>query len=153
MTIDDLCNKLDGFSAGLSRNVPDIVAETAVEYSKQAFTDKKWDGAGWDTKVKVPKRTGSLLIESGALANSIDVAKVTPNEVVISAGNSRVKYAQAHNEGHKGVISIPAHTRKGKPVEAHTREIDIPARPFLGESRELLKDIKRRIEGFMSSYW
>lgn len=152
MTIDDLCNKLDGFSSSITRDVPDIIAETAVEYSKEAFTSKSYDGRPWEP-AKKPKRTGSLLIDSGALVNSIDVAKVTPSEIVISAGNSRVNYAQAHNEGHKGVISIPAHTRKGKPVEAHTREVDMPARPFLGESRELLKDIKRRIDGFMSSFW
>lgn len=135
-------------------DVADIVAETATEYYKSTFRKKAFDGNPW-APAKVPKATGSLLIDSGALLNSIRPAVVTPARVVISAGNEKVDYARAHNEGYKGMVSVPAHTRKTKrkdvPVKAHTRKTDIPKREFMGDSEELNGRIHARIEGYIDS--
>ena len=75
--------------------------------------------------------------------------------VVISAGNEKVDYAQVHNEGFKGIVPVPAHTRKTKrkdvPVKAHTRKTNIPKREFMGDSEELNEQIHARIEGYIDS--
>ena len=101
--------------------------------------------------------TGSLLIDSGALVNSIRPAVITPQRVVISAGNEKVDYAQVHNEGFKGIVPVPAHTRKTKrkdvPVKAHTRKTNIPKREFMGDSEELNEQIHARIEGYIDSLY
>jgi len=151
MTLNEFANYLDNMSDRLRRSAPDIIAETATEYYKGRFKEKEWDGSAWD-KAK-PKRTGSLLVESGAMANSIEPAKISESEVIIQAGNSKVGYAKVHNEGFKGPITIPAHTRKGKPVAAHTRQMEMPQRQFMGEARELNKNIRSRLEGFLKSFF
>lgn len=156
MTVGDLAKYFESFRQEVHDAVPDIIAETAVEYGKEAFTKKAFDKKAWEP-AKKSKSTGSLLIDSGSLLKSIEPAVVTPKEVIVQAGNDKVNYAQVHNEGYKGPINIPAHTRAGKQVKAHTRQIDIDARPFLGEAKELAKEltikIKNRIEGFAKAFW
>ncbi|MGL4331274.1 MAG: phage virion morphogenesis protein, partial [Bacteroidales bacterium] len=132
----------------------EIVAETATEYFKSAFRTKSFDGNPWAAP-RVPKKTGSLLIDSGALVNSIRPVIVSMDRVVISAGNEKVDYAQIHNEGDSGSISVPEHTRRTKKkdvkVRSHTRNVNIPQREFMGNSKELNSLIYSRIEGFVNS--
>lgn len=154
MDIKELNKYLQSLPQEIISDAAEIVAETATEYYKSAFRKKAFDGNPW-TPAKVPKTTGSLLIDSGALVNSIRPAVITPRRVVISAGNEKVDYAQAHNEGFKGVVSVPAHTRKTKrkdvSVKAHTRKTNIPKREFMGDSEELNGRIHARIEGYIDS--
>ena len=42
------------------------------------------------------------------------------------------EYGAIHQFGFSGPQSVKAHTRRGHPVAAHTRQMEIPARPFLG---------------------
>lgn len=132
----------------------EIVAETATEYFKETFRKKAFDGNPW-TPAKTAKRRGSLLIDSGAMMNSIRPLVITPHRVVIAAGNQKVTYARAHNEGYDGEVQVPAHTRRTKkgdvPVRAHTRTAHIPQRQFMGDSEELNKQIKERIENYIKS--
>lgn len=154
MNIKELNKYLQSLPEEIISDAAEIVAETATEYYKSTFKKKAFDGNPW-TPAKVPKTTGSLLIDSGALVNSIRPAVITPQRVVISAGNEKVDYAQAHNEGFKGVVSVPAHTRKTKrkdvSVKAHTRKTNIPKREFMGDSEELNEQIHARIEGYIDS--
>ncbi len=154
MNIEELNNYLQSLPEEIISDAAEIVAETATEYYKSAFKKKAFDGNPW-TPAKVPKTTGSLLIDSGALVNSIRPAVITPQRVVISAGNEKVDYAQVHNEGFKGIVPVPAHTRKTKrkdvPVKAHTRKTNIPKREFMGDSEELNEQIHARIEGYIDS--
>ncbi len=100
---------------------------------------------------------GSLLVNSSALLNSIRPAVVTPERVVISAGNDKVTYAAAHNEGYRGPVDVRAHQRTVKKtgtvydVRAHTRMADIVQRRFMGDSEELNGMIRDRIEGHLDS--
>ena len=130
------------------------MAETATEYYKESFRKKAFNGNPWK-EAKVPKRTGSLLIDSGALLNSIRPSEISSRRVVISAGNDKVEYAQVHNEGYSGPVTVPAHsrrTRKGKAeVKEHIRQVNIPQRQFLGESAELNDKIHERIEKYIES--
>jgi phage gpG-like protein len=131
-----------------------IVAETATEYFKQSFTRKGFDGNPW-AAARTPKKRGSLLIDSGALMNSIRPLEVSKSRVVIAAGNAKVTYARVHNEGFNGTVSVPAHIRKTKKgsvsVTAHTRTAHIIQRQFLGDAEELNKKIKERLVGYINS--
>lgn len=132
----------------------EIIAEEAIEYFKERFTEKEWDGTPWPP-AKHPKRSGSLLVKSSNLLNSINHTEVTKDRVVITAGNQDVTYAQVHNEGFSGKVNVDAFTRnvKGKTqqVRAHTRNTTIPKRQYMGETEELDERILGRIETLIQS--
>ncbi len=154
MNITELSDYLCSLPDDIMADAAEVVAETAAEYYKSTFTAKGFDGNPWEP-ARVPKKTGSLLVNSGNLVNSIRPAVITPERVVISAGNSKVGYAAVHNEGYSGPVSVPAHqrTRNGKTydVGAHTRMADIVQRRFMGDSAELNDMIHDRIEGMIRS--
>lgn len=131
-----------------------IVAETSVEYFQNTFRTKKFDGNPW-APPRVPKRSGSLLVQSGALLNSIRPVLVSPERIVIAAGNEKVDYAQVHNEGFKGSVTVPAHIRhtqrRDQTVRQHTRNVSIPQRQFIGAAQELENDLQERIEAYVES--
>lgn len=159
---------IDEFMASLNQKVkqvvPKVVAETATEYYKERFRTKEWDGKPWIQTKRFVKR-GSLMVRTSSLVNSIRPSLVTHTKVRISAGNSKVPYAQVHNEG--GIVR-PQVTRKmrkwawAKHYEtkdpmykaiALTRKnrlnIKIPRRQFMGHSQRLNAKIQQRIMGLM----
>lgn len=150
--------QLENYLASLPGQILDdasqIVAETATEYYKERFAEKAWDGNPW-APAKKERKNGSLLVDSGKLLGSIRPAYVGRDKVIISAGNDKVAYAKAHNEGFLGQLVIPAHTRQTKAgsleVKTHTREANLPARPFMGKSEELADQIHTRLEGYINS--
>ena len=155
MNIKELNKYLQDLSDEILSDAAEIVAETATEYYKNAFKQKSFDGNSW-TPADKPKGNGSLLIDSGALLNSIRPAVVSPQRVVISAGNDKVNYARVHNEGYKGAVNVPEHIRKTKKrgdvkVKNHIRQANIPQREFMGDSNELNEQIHARIEGYIES--
>lgn len=131
-----------------------IVAETSVEYFQDTFRNKKFDGNPWAPS-RAPKQSGSLLVQSGALLNSIRPVLVSPERIVIAAGNEKVDYARVHNEGFRGSVTVPAHiryTRHGdQTVRQHTRRVNIPRRQFIGDARELETELQKRIEAYVES--
>ncbi len=147
-TFDDLERFLDQLPDKVMDDTSEIVAETAVEYFKGTFTKKAFDGNPW--KDGKPKDSGSLLVEGGNLMNSITPSEITRERVVISAGNDKVNYAKAHNEGYKGEVTINPFTRKnGQKVRQHTRKMNIPQRQFMGKATELATTIKQRLNDFL----
>lgn len=154
MNIKELEEYLRTVPQELIEDAADITAETATEYFKRTFRQKAFDGNPW-TPARTAKRRGSLLIDSGAMMNSIRPLVISPERVVIAAGNQKVLYAKAHNEGYNGAVQVPAHNRRTKkgdvPVKAHTRTAHIPQRQFMGDSEELNKQIKERIENYIKS--
>lgn len=150
MSPDQFNDYLEQLPNEIAADAAEIIAETATEYFKESFTRKGFDGQNWQP-AKVPKTTGSLLVDTSQLVNSIRPTVVSPERVVISAGNDHVAYAKTHNEGYKGPITVPAHTRvsrKGKPhtVRSHVRIVDIVQRRFMGSARELNERMRERIE-------
>lgn len=136
--------------------IPDLVAELAVDYFKERFSYKEFDGKSWpDFSPNYKHRTnGSLMIDSAKLMNSVRPTRVERNVVEVTAGyeeKGKVDYARPHNEGFSGSVVVPSHSRtskKGKQyvVKQHTRKALIPQRQFLGESRELNRILKKDIE-------
>ena len=110
MNFSDLENYLGSLPDKVLDDAAQIVAETATEYYKERFREKAFDGNPW-APAKVPRRNGSLLIDSGNLLGSIRPAYVGRDKVVISAGNDKVDYAQVHNEGFTGQVTVSAHVR------------------------------------------
>lgn len=154
MNIKELEDYLRTMPGELMEEAADVVAETATEYFKETFRKKAFDGNPW-TPAKTAKRRGSLLIDSGAMMNSIRPLVISPGRVVIAAGNQKVTYAKAHNEGYDGTVQVPAHNRRTKkgitPVKAHSRTAHVIQRQFLGDSGELNREIKQRIENYIKN--
>lgn len=149
MDFNDLKRYFRELPAKVMDAAPDIVADTATEYFKERFTEKSYDGNPW-TPAKKPKRTGSLLVNSGALVNSIRPSYIGRDKVTISAGDLKVDYARVHNEGFQGevVVNPFRRVRNGKveDVRAHTRNVNIPKRQFMGHADELAKKIHSRLQ-------
>lgn len=135
------------------KSLPKLVAEEAAEYSRRRFAEKSFDGKPWDTTLSKnyhPTR-GTLLVRSGALLNSVRVVSTSQEKVVIGAGNSKVKYAKAHNEGFSGSVVVKSFRRIGKNgkihnVRSHTRKMNIPRRQFMGRCGELERLLKEEAE-------
>ncbi len=136
-------------------NLAHIAANTATEYFKETFTRKAYDGKPWKPWANTYRHraNGSLMIDSAKLLNSIRPSKITAEKVVIQAGNSKVDYARAHNEGFIGSVTVKPHTRvvKGKAqrVRQHTRNMRLPRRQFMGNAGELQRQLKEDIEDYL----
>lgn len=144
MTPQELTKKLKTVAKEIQHDCANIIAETSVEYFKDSFKRKAFNGRSWKRTVK---RTGSTLIESGNLMNSIRPTEVTDKKVVIAAGNEKVAYARVHNEG--GVQYVKPHHRTGRTGKRHqvkAYSYKATKRQFMGQSQELNKLIQERIE-------
>lgn len=145
MDLNDLTDYFRELPDRVMDAAAEIVADTATEYFKERFTEKEFDGNPWAPGR--PKKKGSLLVNSGALLNSIRPTIISREKVRISAGDLKVDYASVHNEGFQGSAVINPFTRKnGVQVKGHTRQMNIPKRQFLGNSKELAKRIHDRCE-------
>jgi len=107
-TIDKFFKRLDDYG---KRAVPSIISEKATEFYKHKFTTKEWDGRPWEPTKRIVK-SGSLMVRSGKLMNSIRPKTVSLSRVVVSAGGSVVPYAKALNEGETITIPVTAKMRK-----------------------------------------
>lgn len=139
------------------RSLPKLVAEDAAEYSRRRFAEKNFDGKPWKPLSKNYRPTrGTLLVRSGALLNSVRVVSVSQEKVVIGAGNSKVPYAQVHNEGFSGSVVVKTHSRRMKGgktvrVKSHNRRMNIPRRQFMGNCPELERKLKTVSEQLFKS--
>src|SRR3990172_343109 len=150
------------------RELPAIVSNMAVNEFKTAFTTGGLRGEPkWKPRRKA--RNGrdasrAILVKSGRLKRSLrpmptyDYARVVTN----------VPYAEAHNEGFKGTVTVKGHRRhkykttKVKKagakrsttmkertsytmVKTHRRKMNLPARPFMKTTKPLLDDIDKYV--------
>lgn len=117
------------------QDVADIAAMTGVSYFKGAFRKKGFDGTPWPLAKKDKagtRRRGSLMIDSAALMNSVRIARATPQEVVWTAGNAKVPYAEVHNTG----------GRAGR-----GRGFQMPRRQYMGDAEEPAAEDHRTSQG------
>lgn len=49
---------------------------------------------------------------------------------------SDLRYMSAHEGGFRGVVQVPSYRRLNHTVRAHSRRMNLPARPFLGPALE-----------------
>lgn len=151
----------DGFDERFRDKVPNVIAETATEYYQDRFNEQEWNGVPWqplneEYARKKTRGKGRILTRTSNLQKSIRPETVTANRVTISAGNAKVPYARAHNEGEQisGVQYVRPHTKKnfmGKQkavsIKGHDREVNfkMPKRQFMGFNRELKDKIMNRL--------
>ena len=147
MTPEELIYRINALQGSLKSDCIEIVAETAVTYFKNTFRTKEIDGSGWRRTIK---KTGSTLIESGNLLNSIRVLEISEQRVVIVAGNDKVAYARVHNEG--GVQSVKAHTRSrnGKQYQVKAYQYNAWKRQYMGYSKEMFDIIDKKITDYIN---
>lgn len=86
--------------------------------------------------VKADKLTGQVLqVRTGRLRRSITGRVEEESGSPVGLVGTNVSYGRVHELGFKGAVNVKAYKRtvKGKafPVRAHSRKLDIPARPFL----------------------
>lgn len=110
--------------------------------------------------VKGQKLTGQVLnVRTGRLRRSVNQRVETEaGGTIAGLVGTNVSYGRVHELGFKGTVQVKAHTRKAGgrfitvkgsegrkehkrkigrknvPVRAHSRQVDIPKRPFLGPS-------------------
>lgn len=136
-------------------------------FKNQGFTDsslqpwRKTQSGKTNTFGRRPSQ--SILIKSGRLRRG--TRRATVNSRFVRIVND-VPYAEVHNEGFKGTVKVPAHTRDVKtfsyniktrsrnkkpvgkrevPVRLHTRKMNMPRRRFMGKSRMMNADIEKMI--------
>lgn len=147
--------------------LPTKLGAEAVNFSLQRFRSQNWKGTSrqpWKQR-KVKKARGrAILIQSGRLRRSIRILNERKGSVTIGTD---VPYAEAHNEGFRGTVTVRAHTRnrysnvraKHKErnftmkqhsdtgsVKAHKRNMNLPQRRFIGDSPALNRQLINRID-------
>lgn len=149
------------------RTLPRTLGVEAVR-----FFDDSFRAQGFTDATLVPwRRTKSGKVNQfGQKSNGILIGRgrLRRGMRLLSAGGmaamvvNAVPYAKAHNEGLRGVASIPAHTRRVKTfaykngrrkkagqkdvtVKAHRRQMNLPRRRFMGRSRALTDQHRRTI--------
>lgn len=157
---------------GLANKIgTEAVSFTKDNFRSQGFRDTTLNP--WQNRKSGAKRNNgrALLVQSGRLKRSIRKLRISSHSVTIG---SDVPYASAHNDGFKGVVQIPQHTRvisekqqvgtgvwsiksqkerkKGVKVavgevnvKAHQRRMNLPQRKYLGPSQTLSNRIRRLI--------
>jgi phage gpG-like protein len=116
----------------VKQQAPKVIAENSKNHFIEGF--RKGGGqtddskTGWEPRKSTAKRNAgrAILVDTGALRRSITVLKATWKEIII--GTQRIKYAERHNEGLKGM----------------------PKREFIGDSEEMNKENKKLLEKLIS---
>jgi len=145
---------LDNVSKAIE-NLPNRVAATAVIFSKKRFVEQNWhdtEEKPWQKRSRQrrggkARQRGAVLVDSGTLKRSIRVISADKQRVIIGTD---VPYAQIHNEGLDAPLPVKAHTRRSRKgrshtVRAHSRNVKMPKRQFIGESQALATEIKNMI--------
>lgn len=150
--------------------LPYKIGTIMVNFSKDRFIAQNWVDEGYQMwprrKMNKRNRGRAILVKTGRLRRSIRIISVSRNYVTIG---SDVPYAQAHNEGFTGSVSVRQHKRRrtGKAevfsiksrkkknvkvdlgdlyVKSHSRQMSLPQRQFMGPSRMLSNRLTREIE-------
>jgi phage gpG-like protein len=154
------------------KTIPPKIGMLAFDHFDKSFANQGFT----DTTLQPWKKTKSgkqnyfgsptkraILIRSGRLRRGIRRGVITARKVQII---NDVPYAEAHNEGFRGIVNVSAHTRSVKTfsynikthkrskrptgksevkVKAHRRNMNMPRRRFMGASAAMERDIKMMI--------
>lgn len=134
---------------GNTQALMESVGEALVSGTKKRFDEKKDpEGTPWKPSRRALEKGGKTLMHSGRLRRSIDYA-ATSDKVMVG---SNLAYARIHQKG--GEIT-PKKAKKlvFKDSDGKTVAVDavtIPARPYLGVSKEDMEDIKATMADFLA---
>lgn len=153
------------------KNVPTHVGREAENFFKHSFRQQGFSGESqmqWKQRKDDRDRGRAILVKSSRLRNSIRILEEGHLKVIVG---SELPYAEVHNEGFAGTVQVGEHSRtasrrvhtrfnksgrgigkkkriRGRDfrVRAHSRRMNVPGRPFIGNSPYLDKRIARIIE-------
>ena len=125
------------------------IGETLASGAKGRFvSEEDPEGKEWQPSRRAQEEGGKTLTDTAQLRDSIDYATTTDKVMV----GSNKAYAAIHQFG--GTIK-PKHAKRlkfkgsgGKDV--FVKEVTIPARPFIGVSKEDMQEVKATIGDFLA---
>lgn len=147
-----------GFDAALGQAVKKLgntqalmesVGDALVSGTLKRFDEKKDPkGKPWTPSRRAMEEGGETLTDSGRLRRSIDYA-ATSDKVMVG---SNLAYARIHQKGGeitpKKAKKLVFKGRDGKAVAVD--KVNIPARPYLGVSKEDLEEVKSTMADFLA---
>lgn len=172
----ELIDQMNSVFADIQNRVTNLtpVLDTIAEIIEQSIDKNfneygRWDGnsntvdlfSGGNNRwknlspstIKDYKRRGinplkRTLDRSAAMRDSINVTPYGNSQIAIRMSSP---YGAAHNFGFKGTVNVKSHLRKRKngkeyEVKAHTREMNVPASPFLTLTEDDIQEIIEFIE-------
>jgi phage gpG-like protein len=97
-----------------------------------------------ETKKNITRpRDPKNLVDTGALLNSIKYKVYERGSITgVKVGSYSIPYAAVHEFGFKGSVNVASHRRGVSNVSAHTRMMNIRARPYL---RPAVKSVRKEI--------
>lgn len=146
--------------------IPVVVGNDAVNFFQESFRNQGFDGKAWKQRKPGSKRNQgrAILTDRGHLKRGIK-KKVGPGLYVRTfVSGPAVAYADVHNFGFIGGVTVTAHhrrkygktkvydikTKRGRSIKAlksrgqvqsFTRRMKMPKRQFMGKSAQLNKRI------------
>ena len=134
------------------KNLNAALAEAARESTLERFRQSRDpSGKRWKTSIRAATVGGRTLIDTAQLRNSI---KSYYDEKGFAVGTN-VKHGSTHQFGEPG-RTIRAKTTRGLRFQVGGQwvtkkqvKVKIPARPFLGLSKEDMREIKATVEEFI----
>lgn len=149
--------KLSKKSRAMLRKMPDLVVPALFKGMKKAMlTAERTSRSPYLSGKALNRRTGRL---RASVTHSV---KIVGDKVVGTIGTN-VVYGRVHELGYQGPVQVGAHARTIRQafgraitptvvnVRAHTRQVNVPARPFLRPAIEdnlsgIGRILSRRIE-------
>lgn len=174
---------LEQIQAGVKATIqqlPLVLGNAAVNWVKDSFTQQGWRGAtfeGWKAVKNEKRKAAAILIKTGRLRRSIRIVKMNASSVSIG---SDVPYAEVHNDGFNGSVSVSAHSRnkygkakatslktkrqqsitfidKTSQIGTHSRNMNMPRRQFaphdIGDSPVFMLDMEAVVKNQLSNYF
>lgn len=146
--LEEFPKKLRKLRALVISRVPMMLKQAGAEVARQS-SEEYLSGPRPD---KLGRVSGDLARSIGSETKKGGVNRIRGNTITIG---TNLVYAQAHEKGFHGTVAIPAHDRRMKVafgryrgtilqhVGAHTRKMNLKARPFLSTA---LRDSKKPIQ-------
>lgn len=133
---------------GNTRALMESVGEALVSGTLKRFQDEEDPtGTKWPKSKRAAKEGGQTLTNIGTLRKSID--KIATSDKVMVGSN--LPYARIHQKG--GTVK----PKKGKYLkfkgldgkDVFVKEVTIPARPYLGVSKEDMEEVRETVADFL----
>ena len=146
--LDKALGKATG-KLGNTQALMESVGDALVSGTLKRFDEKKDPkGKPWKPSRRAIEKGGETLTNKGRLRDSIDYA-ATPDKVMVG---SNLTYARIHQKG--GTIK----PKNGKSLkfkglngeDVLVKEVTIPARPYLGASKEDMEEVKATMANFLA---
>lgn len=136
--------EISGSVVGAERVVRRFSVTIPAEVRRRVGLTVRELGLTLERKVKLEKLQGQVLgRRTGRLVRSINTAyRETPETFTASTG-TRLVYGRAWELGFHGIVHVREFTRQGALVRAHTRRVDMNARPFLRSTLDEMRPVIR----------